>query len=84
MPILSTGEATALAGGTADTSKIVAPTPHPLLSRTPSSAATSWDAEMRTGAHTEEILSELGLEAEELAALRREGALGEATIGYKL
>ena len=85
MPVLSVEEASA--------SKAVSegriPVPHPELGRTPSripaqmqSANLEESAILRPGAHTDAILSELGITASQRALLREQGALGHT--GAKL
>ncbi|KAM5538549.1 hypothetical protein V8D89_007882 [Ganoderma adspersum] len=83
LPVLSTDEAAAIASTPSHSS--IVPQPHPNLSRTPSisppsSNSPDWPHStiLSRGEHTEEILSELGLNAEEKARLREEGALGQS------
>ncbi|KAH9945255.1 CoA-transferase family III [Epithele typhae] len=79
VPVLSPDEAATLAGQTWKTSDHL-PVPHPNLSTTPSIATsppgTLSSHVVRSGAHTDEILRQLGMGDEERAALRREGAIG--------
>ncbi|RPD61093.1 CoA-transferase family III [Lentinus tigrinus ALCF2SS1-7] len=81
VPVLSVEEAAALAWATTRGGPV--PNPHPRLERTPSvisSRLQSSDLSQTTvvvrGAHTEEILSQLGVGADEQAKLRQEGAFG--------
>ncbi|KAI0671598.1 CoA-transferase family III [Trametes maxima] len=80
VPVLSPSEAAVLAAGASASGGSV-PSPHPKLERTPSVAplpgAESWT--VARGAHTEEILRELGVGKTETEALLREGALGDRT-----
>ena len=86
--MLSPGEAAVLAGGPGKDGENGVPVPHPDLSRTPSmsvgSLGASQKGELEVGEHTEDILSELGVGAEERATLRREGAVGGPVVGAKL
>ena len=86
--MLLPGEAAVLAGGHGKESEKGVPVPHPDLSRTPSMVVSSLGAsqtgELEVGEHTEDILSELGVGAEERATLRREEAVGGPVIGAKL
>lgn len=77
VPVLSADEAAALAAGSSSHGGAV-PCPHPKLERTPADAPlpAPADAIIPRGAHTEEILRELGLDDGAREALRREGALG--------
>ncbi|KAI0787928.1 CoA-transferase family III [Fomes fomentarius] len=91
VPVLSVGEAAALASE-ASTHGGAIPSPHPDLARTPSNrprqesaSELSESLQLARGAHTEEILLEMGVSAEERAMLRAEGALGTgAGPGAKL
>lgn len=90
MPVLSVGEAAALASE-ASTHGGAIPSPHPELARTPShrprqeSASTfSQSLQLARGAHTEEILSEIGVSAEERATLLAEGTFDNGAPGAKL
>ncbi|KAL1937458.1 hypothetical protein VTO73DRAFT_13181 [Trametes versicolor] len=85
VPILSADEAAALAAGASSHGGAV-PSPHPKLERTPADAPlpAPADAIVPRGAHTEEILRELGLDDGAREALRREGALGNQPTVPKL
>ncbi|KAI9061031.1 CoA-transferase family III [Trametes sanguinea] len=78
VPVLSVDEAAALAKRSSSRGGSV-PVPHPRLERTPSVAPLPAAAEsvLSRGAHTEEILEELGVNVAEREALRRDGALGD-------
>ncbi|KAI0749570.1 CoA-transferase family III [Daedaleopsis nitida] len=89
VPVLTVQEAAALASESSQGGPI--PVPHPDLRRTPSQSAyqlqtsdLSQSALLERGAHTEEILSELGVSPVERKALRNEGALGRSTAESKL
>ncbi|KAI0635674.1 CoA-transferase family III [Trametes polyzona] len=86
VPVLSAAEAAALAAGSSSSGTGSVPSPHPRLERTPPDAPPPVAAEsvLARGAHTEEILEELGLTASERDALWREGALGDQAIVAKL
>ena len=86
LPVLSTAEAAAVASTASQNDTQAVPQPHPSLSRTrstsPSFAHTSNSSQfaiLSRGEHTEEILSELGLSAEERVRLKQEGAIGQST-----
>ncbi|CDO72476.1 hypothetical protein BN946_scf184980.g17 [Trametes cinnabarina] len=78
VPVLSVEEAAALAKSSSSRGGPV-PAPHPTLERTPSVAPlpAAEDSILARGAHTEEILSEMGMGVAEREALRRDGALGD-------
>ncbi|TFK82669.1 CoA-transferase family III [Polyporus arcularius HHB13444] len=82
VPVLSVEEAAALAWATTGGGPI--PNPHPQLTRTPSKISSKLQSSdlsettlVARGAHTEEILWELGISAQEQAKLREDGALGD-------
>ncbi|KAI0360141.1 CoA-transferase family III [Trametes cingulata] len=85
VPVLSPEEAAALAAGSSSRGGSV-PVPHPKLERTPSVASLPNAASsiVPRGAHTEEILEELGVDKGQREALRREGALGDQPTAAKL
>ncbi|OBZ72494.1 Alpha-methylacyl-CoA racemase [Grifola frondosa] len=80
VPVLSVSEAASLASADAST---LGPTPHPQLSRTPALPAHCASIEglhnilLERGAHTEEVLDELGLSVGEKRRLVDDGALGK-------
>ncbi|KAI0768062.1 CoA-transferase family III domain-containing protein [Trametes elegans] len=79
VPVLTVGEAAALAAKGSSTPEGAVPSPHPLLERTPSVAPLPDGGEwtLTRGEHTEEVLGELGVGEDERADLVREGALGD-------
>ncbi|KAI0368736.1 CoA-transferase family III [Pilatotrama ljubarskyi] len=85
VPVLSPEEAAALAAGSSSRGGSV-PVPHPKLERTPSITAlpAAADSIIPRGAHTGEILEELGVDEGQREALLREGALGDPPAVAKL
>ncbi|TBU32493.1 CoA-transferase family III [Dichomitus squalens] len=85
LPVLERSEAAAIAS--TPSRNAVVPPPHPGLSRTPSvlspsPTSSNWaeSSYLPPGAHTQRILSELGLSSDDMAALREEGALGKPPV----
>lgn len=72
MPVLTPTEAAAL-----DPSRSQVPTVHPRIGNTRSGSVSADEFYLEPGEHTEKILGELGLTADEVRELALDGALGD-------